>query len=109
MTLVKPRIRLSFVVIAATLLALTTTCVMLAARSTKWWWDNLGGPDSSAFADLDQIKKSNVAQLDVAWTYPYASPGFNPIVVEDVIYTSGRNGSLVALEASTGKEIWIHE
>src|SRR6185503_19963417 len=40
---------------------------------------------------------------------PYAAPGFNPVVVNDVIYTSGRNGSLVALDASTGKEIWIHE
>src|SRR5205814_1107000 len=62
-----------------------------------------------AYADLDQIKKSNVQQLDVAWNYPYASPGFNPVVVDDVVYTAGRNGSLVALDAATGKEIWIHE
>ena len=80
-----------------------------AAQSDNWWWDNLGGPDSSSFVNIDQIKKSNVAQLDVAWTYPYASSGFNPIVVDDVLYTTGRNGSLVALDASTGKELWIHE
>ena len=58
---------------------------------------------------LDQIKKSNVNQLEVAWTYPYAAGGFNPIVVDDVMYVSGRNGSLIALDATTGKEIWIHE
>src|SRR5580704_210762 len=103
------RFRGRFDLIAAALLAVTVTGVLAAARSTQWWPDNLGGPDSSAYADLDQIKKSNVQQLDVAWTYPYASPGFNPIVVDDVIYTAGRNGSLIALNATTGKEIWIHE
>ncbi len=100
--------RLLVAALSAGLVALTAGGIG-AARSDKWWWDNLGGPDSSSFAKLDQIKKTNVAQLDVAWTYPYASSGFNPIVVDDVVYTAGRNGSLVALDAATGKEIWIHE
>src|SRR4029450_9244704 len=64
---------------------------------------------SSNFVDLDQIKKSNVGQLEVAWSYPYASPGFNPVVVDDVMYLLGRNNSLIALDATTGKELWIHE
>src|SRR5262245_37216201 len=80
-----------------------------AARSDKWWWDNLGGPSSSHFSQLDQIKKSNVSELQVAWFYPYGNTSFNPIVVDDVMYVSGRNNSLIALDASTGKEIWIHE
>ena len=98
-----------FTIIAVLLVTCAAVGVTMAARNSKWWADNLGGPESSAFADLDQIRKSNVQQLDVAWTYPYASPGFNPIVVDDVIYTTGRSGSLIALDASTGKEIWIHE
>ena len=57
----------------------------------------------------DQIKKSNVSQLEVAWFYPYATPGFNPIVVDDVMYVLGRGSSLIALDATTGKELWIHE
>ena len=44
----------------------------------KGWWDFGGGPSASKFVDLDQIKKSNVDQLQVAWFYPYALPGFNP-------------------------------
>ena len=36
-----------------------------------------------------KIKKSNVNQLEVAWFYPYATAGFNPIVVDDVMYTLG--------------------
>jgi quinoprotein glucose dehydrogenase len=82
---------------------------MTVEGNSKWWLDNLGGPDSSSYADLDQIKKSNVHELDVAWTYPYAQAGFNPVMADDVLYVYGRNGSLIALDASTGKEIWIHE
>ena len=88
---------------------LITAAVSAVERSAKWWSDNLAGPDSSSYVDLDQIKKSNVDDLEVAWTYPYAAAGFNPIVVDDVVYVYGRNGSLIALNASTGKEIWIHE
>ncbi len=91
------------------LVAAATVGPTLAGQSDKWYWDNLAGPDSSSFTALDQIKKTNVSQLEVAWTYPYAAAGFNPVVVDDVIYTSGRNGSLVALDAATGKELWIHE
>jgi quinoprotein glucose dehydrogenase len=100
--------RAAFSLIAA-LLAVAASAAVWAARNPKWWADNLGGPESAAYVDLDQIRKSNVNQLEVAWTYPYASPGFNPIVVDDVIYTAGRNGSLIALNATSGKEIWIHE
>jgi quinoprotein glucose dehydrogenase len=91
----------------ATLLA--TTAASTWQNNAKWWSDNLAGPDSSNYVDLDQIRKSNVAELEVAWTYPYATAGFNPIVVDDLAYVLGRNGSLIALDASTGKEIWIHE
>src|SRR6516162_9602862 len=98
-----------FLTIAVSLLAAVTIAVRAADRSDKWWWDNLGGPASSNFLNLDQINKSNVNQLQVAWYYPYASTNFNPVVVEDVMYTLGRDNALVAVDATTGKEIWIHE
>src|SRR4029079_7141275 len=101
--------RLAFSLIALALSARVVVGVAAATRSNKWWWDNLAGPDSSNFVASDQIKKANVGQLDVAWSYPYATPGFNPMVVDDVIYVLGRGSSLIALDAATGKELWIHE
>jgi len=71
-----------------------------------------GGPDSSHYSALDQINKSNVKQLQVAWVYPTGdnrSYLFNPIVVGNVMYVLARDSSLVALDAASGKEIWIHE
>ena len=33
---------------------------------------------------------------------------FNPIIVDNVMYVLAKNNSLVALNATTGEEIWIH-
>jgi quinoprotein glucose dehydrogenase len=79
------------------------------SEDRREWRDYAGGPDGSRFMPLKEITKSNVGQLQVAWSYPYADTGFNPIVAHGVIYTSARSGSLVAIDAATGKEIWIHE
>ncbi len=76
------------------------------------WREYLGGADSSQYSALDQINKKNVADLQVAWTYPVGDMRtyrFNPIVVDNVMYTLAKNLALVALDAATGKEIWTHE
>jgi quinoprotein glucose dehydrogenase len=70
----------------------------------------LPGLDSSNFHALEQITKSNVGQLEMAWFYPYAAPTFSPVYAHDVLYGLGRNASaLVALDATTGKELWVHD
>jgi glucose dehydrogenase len=76
------------------------------------WRQYLGGPDSSQYSSLKQVNKSNVAKLEVAWTYSTGDMRtyrFNPIVVDSVMYVLARNLSIVALDAATGKEIWTHE
>ena len=98
----------------AVLLLSTGMTVLLwaAEQNHKQWSDYGGGPDSSHFIALDQINKSNVSQLQVAWVYPTGDDNaylFNPIVVDNVMYVLAKNSSLVALDATTGKEIWIHE
>ena len=45
----------------------------------------------------------------MAWTYPFGDTGVHPIAVRGVIYGRGRNGSLVAVDAKTGKELWVRE
>ena len=90
-------------------LCLALTCsFVLAQQNHKTWKDYGGGSDTSRFTALDQIKKTNVKQLEVAWTYFNGSSGMNPIIVDNVMYVYGRNNSLIALDATTGKEIWIH-
>ena len=78
----------------------------------KTWTQYGGGADQSKYVDLKQITKKNVSQLQVAWVYPtkdnVASYRFNPIIVDNVMYVLAKNNSLVALDVTTGREIWIH-
>src|SRR6476619_1197740 len=93
--------------IAAGVTAIATS---LAQSSNGKWWPGYGnGADNSRYFASRQINKSNVNRLQVAWTYPSGDTSFGPIVVRGVIYGRGRNGSLVAVDAKTGKELWIRE
>ena len=72
------------------------------------WRTYGGGGHSSQYSALDQIDKSNVAQLEVAWSFPVGERSFvfNPIVVDDVMYVLARDNEIVALDAATGRELW---
>jgi quinoprotein glucose dehydrogenase len=82
-----------------------------AQEQYKTWRTYLGNEDSSHYSALKQIDRSNVSQLQVAWTYPtddQATYVFNPIIVDQVMYVLAKNFSVVALDAATGREIWVH-
>jgi glucose dehydrogenase len=95
---------------AAMMLVLAgVTGLSVSGQDQREWRDYAGGPDSSRFVAAKQITRSNVNQLRVAWTYPSGQTDFNPLVVRGVIYGRGPNNSFVALDAATGKQLWIHE
>lgn len=94
-------------------LAAAITGVISAAeeRSFTTWTAYLGGADSSQYTSLKQVNKSNVKQLQIAWTYATGEKGtylFNPIVVDGLMYVLAKNNSIVALDPATGKEVWSH-
>ena len=69
-----------------------------------------GGPDSIRYSSLTQINRSNVGQLEVAWTYDCEEgPGgtqTQPLVAGGVLYALTPQHKLVALDAATGKPLW---
>lgn len=73
-------------------------------------WDSyLGGGDSSQYSALDQINRSNVGQLEVAWEFPTgegAPPLFNPVVAGGRMYVINGANQLVALDPATGAQLW---
>jgi quinoprotein glucose dehydrogenase len=78
-------------------------------RQYTTWRDYSGSADSAQYSALRQINRSNVGQLQVAWVYPTGDGAkyfFNPIVVDERMYVLGKGNSIVALNASTGKEVW---
>src|SRR5439155_13454226 len=98
--------------LCALCLALVAAHAADAQHSRREWKDYGGTPDNSRYLELDQIKKTNLDQLSAAWTYPTRDTiayVFNPVIVDNVMYVLAKNNSLVALDATTGKELWIHE
>ena len=81
-----------------------------AARPYTTWQSYAGGAHSSQYSALDQINRTNVSQLEVAWSFPITGNSiFNPIVVDGVMYAPVGGGALAAIDAATGKEIWRKE
>jgi quinoprotein glucose dehydrogenase len=102
--------RITGIVKAAMMVALAAvTGLSVSGQDQREWRDYAGGPDSSRFVAAKQITRSNVSQLRVAWTYASGQTDFNPLVARGVVYGRGPRDSFVALDAATGKEIWIHE
>src|SRR5438046_6709851 len=80
-------------------------------QNHRAWRDYGGAADSAQYSALQQINRSNVNKLQVAWTYPTGDDNkysFNPIVIDDVLYALVKKSSIVALDAATGKEIWTY-
>ena len=81
------------------------------AQDHSTWRDYGGAADSAQYSSLSQINRSNVSKLRVAWRYAIGDGHkyfFNPLVAGDRMFVLARNNSIVALDASSGREIWVH-
>ena len=109
--MLQSRSRLRPLLLPCVAAAACVTFATTAAQSpTESWWTGYGnGPDNSRYFTSKQITRGNVSRLQVAWTYPFGDAGSSPIIADGVIYGRGRNGSLVSLDATTGKERWVRE
>ena len=93
-------------------------CGLIAAASPAQpaadWPSYLGDDARGHYSTLAQINLGNVRDLAVAWTYRAGEVGpnqrseieCNPLVVGGVLYATLPGATLVALDATTGKERW---
>ncbi|EDY22016.1 Pyrrolo-quinoline quinone [Chthoniobacter flavus Ellin428] len=81
-----------------------------ADTDMRKWERSLGGETSNRFTTLKQITKANVGKLEMAWTY-HSGDGTsniqcNPIIVDGVMFAPTGGWNIVALDATTGRELW---
>lgn len=106
----KPKIILSSTCLLI-LVIFSTACKEDLQRNHTTWSHYGGSPDQSKYFNASEITKENVNQLEIAWNYPIEDNGFysfSPIIVDTMMFVYGKNYSLIALNAISGKEIWIH-
>ena len=73
------------------------------------WERSHGNHTSNKFSDLKKINLSNVSKLDVAWVHTFNKKGDvpgNPVYFNGAVYLASPFKGLVALNASTGENIW---
>jgi quinoprotein glucose dehydrogenase len=87
-------------------------------------WPTYGGTYANArYSPLDQITPDNVSRLRIAWRWTspdhalmdrdppletYLNEG-TPIMVEGVLYVSTSLSQIAAIDAATGRTLWLHD
>jgi PQQ-dependent dehydrogenase (methanol/ethanol family) len=91
---------------------LTYERIRQAASEPQNWLTYWGDYQGTHYSGLKEITTSNVRQLQAKWTLQM--PGSStieatPLVVDGIVYTSGPPGTVVALDARTGRQIWRYQ
>ena len=91
------------------------------ARSEPQNWITYHGAyDGERYSALDQIDAANVAALRIAWVFQTAPVGLiaspatyalegTPLVVDGVMFLSGFDGNVWALDAASGDLLWHYQ
>ena len=84
------------------------------------WITYYGAYDGQRYSLLDQINTENVKRLAPAWVFQAGSYGIHagpstyafeaaPLVVDGVMFVSGWDGHVWALDAKTGRLLWLYK
>ncbi|MBW3629216.1 MAG: pyrroloquinoline quinone-dependent dehydrogenase [Gemmatimonadetes bacterium] len=102
-------------------LASLASCAPLArpnAAAPDGDWPNARGDQGARrYSPLAQIHRGNVGRMRIAWVYHTgdAGPGATttientPVVVANVLYLTSADRKLVALDGTSGREIWSYD
>jgi alcohol dehydrogenase (cytochrome c) len=94
--------------------------IVRARSEPQNWLTYYGAYDGQRYSPLDQINVQNVRRLAPAWVFQAGAFGMlsgastysfeaAPIVVDGVMFVSGWDGWVWALDARTGQELWRYK
>jgi quinoprotein glucose dehydrogenase len=103
--------------LGTSLTLLASAAIAAGLPATDW---PVSGHDQGAnrYSPLTQIDKSNVTRLGQAWTYHLTPAGYTgrprlveaiPTVVGNTMVIASTYGEIIALNATTGAEIWKYK
>jgi glucose dehydrogenase len=85
-----------------------------STANTQSNWPTIGANGGGQrYSTLRQVNRSNVRHLHVSWTYDTGLKGgtfeATPLVANGILYVSTPKDELIALNATTGKELWKYD
>jgi alcohol dehydrogenase (cytochrome c) len=98
----------------------TAERIVKARSEPQNWLTYYGAYDGQRYSALDQINTENVKNLKPTWVFQYGVVGLQatpatysfeaaPIVVDGVMFVSGWDGYVWALDAVTGQLLWQYQ
>ena len=82
---------------------------LMAPPEHRGWEAYGGGPEQIRYSSLLEIRRGNVKELEVVWTYDTGETGglqTQPIIVDGVLYALTPSHKAFALRAATGDLLW---
>jgi alcohol dehydrogenase (cytochrome c) len=97
--------------------------VLGSSAAPQNWLTYSGNLMGQRHSPLTQVTPANVGELELAWLWQTETKNCSvatcgtidaqfqatPLVVDGVLYTSRPPAGVVALDAATGRELWVHE
>ena len=83
-----------------------------AGKEPQNWMTYSGSYSGQRFSKLDQINASNVSGIVAKWVYQTAATGkleTTPLVVDGILYATAQDDRAFALDARTGRPIWMYQ
>jgi quinoprotein glucose dehydrogenase len=80
-----------------------------SAQGNRDWPAYGGAPEGNHYSSLEQINRSNVSQLAIAWSFDTEEEGglqTSPVIVDGILYGITPTQKVFALNAASGALLW---
>ena len=108
--------RLALLATTALLATVLPSSVALAGKAeraeAKEWHGHGGGAGEQRYSPLDEVNAANIDRLHLAWSLDLpgeASLSATPLEVSGVLYFPGSTGTVYAVDARSGRQLWKYE
>jgi alcohol dehydrogenase (cytochrome c) len=83
-----------------------------SSKEPQNWMTYSGSYSGQRFSKLDQINTANAHSIVAKWVYQTAATGkleTTPLVVDGILYATAQDDRAYALDARTGRPIWMYQ
>ena len=83
-----------------------------SSKEPQNWLTYSGDYAGQRFSTLDQVNTTTAQSLVVKWVYQTGATGkfeTTPLVVDGILYATGQDDRAFALDARTGRPIWLYQ
>jgi alcohol dehydrogenase (cytochrome c) len=90
----------------------TSERLLNSAKEPQNWMTYSGDYLGRRFSALDQVNTINAHSMSAKWVYQTAATGkleTTPLVVDGILYATAQDNRAFALDARTGRPIWMYQ